>query len=90
MMDGKPIFAYAFSNQPDHKFRVASDQRLPVGNHIVRVKFDYDGGGIGKGAAATLLVDEKQVSQGRFHRRYLLASHWTKHLTLDRILEHLC
>ncbi|OMI11563.1 hypothetical protein BSN85_12085 [Bradyrhizobium brasilense] len=90
VMDGKPIFAYAFSNQPDHKFRVASDQRLPVGNHIVRVKFDYDGGGIGKGAAATLLVDEKQVSQGRFHRRYLLASHWTKHLTLDRILEHLC
>ncbi|MGY4225578.1 arylsulfatase A-like enzyme [Bradyrhizobium sp. USDA 4503] len=65
VMDGKPVFAYAVSNQPDHKFRVASDQRLPVGNHIVRVKFDYDGGGIGKGATATLLVDEKQVSQGR-------------------------
>jgi arylsulfatase A-like enzyme len=65
VMDGKPLFAYALSNQPDHKFRVASDQRLPAGNHIVRVKFDYDGSGIGKGATATLLVDEKQVAQGR-------------------------
>src|SRR5262249_34989679 len=44
VMDGKPLFAYALSNQPDHKFKVASDQRLPAGNHIVRVKFDYDGG----------------------------------------------
>jgi arylsulfatase len=65
VMDGKPLFAYALSNQPDHKFRVASDQRLPAGNHIVRVKFDYEGGGIGKGVTATLLVDEKQVAQGR-------------------------
>jgi arylsulfatase len=31
----------------------------------VRVKFEYDGGGIGKAATATLLVDEKQVAQGR-------------------------
>src|SRR3974377_627671 len=54
-----------FSNQPEHKFRVASSQALAPGNHIVRVKFDYDGGGIGKAATATLLVDEKQVAQGR-------------------------
>src|SRR5262249_20280598 len=31
----------------------------------IRAKFEYDGGGIGKGATATLLVDEKQVAQGR-------------------------
>jgi hypothetical protein len=30
-----------------------------------RVKFAYDGGGIGKGATATLLVDEKQVAEGK-------------------------
>jgi arylsulfatase len=64
LMDGKPTFAYALSNQPDHKTTVAADQRLPAGNHVVRVKFEYEGGGIGKGATATLLVDEKQVAQG--------------------------
>jgi arylsulfatase len=63
MQDGKPQFAYAFSNQPDHKFVVTSDQALAAGNHIIRAKFEYDGGGIGKGATATLLVDEREVGQ---------------------------
>jgi hypothetical protein len=63
LMDGKPTFAYALSNQPQHKYRVASDQPLAPGNHIIRVKFAYEGGGIGKGATATLLVDEKQVAE---------------------------
>ena len=65
LQDNKPLFAYAFSNQPDHKYRVASDQPLAAGNHIIRVKFAYDGGGIGKAATTTLLVDEKEVAQGR-------------------------
>jgi len=65
MQDSKPLFAYAFSNQPDHKYRVASNQPLAAGNHVIRVKFDYDGGGIGKAATATLLVDEREVAQGR-------------------------
>ena len=65
LRDGKPQFAYALSNQPDHKFRVYSEQPLRPGNHVVRVNFKYDGGGIGKGATATLLVDEKQVAEGR-------------------------
>src|SRR5215468_8051092 len=65
MQDGKPEFAYAYSNQPEHKYRVVSDQPLAPGNHILRVKFDYAGGGIGKAAAATLLVDEKPVGQGQ-------------------------
>jgi arylsulfatase A-like enzyme len=64
VQDNKPEFAYAYSNQPQHKFRVASDQPLAPGNHVVRVKFEYEGGGIGKAAIATLLADEKQVAQG--------------------------
>jgi arylsulfatase A-like enzyme len=65
LTDGKPMFAYAMSNQPQHKYRVAADQPLAPGNHIIRVKFAYDGGGIGKGATATLLVDEKRVAEAR-------------------------
>src|SRR5499425_959992 len=45
MQDSKPQFAYALSNQPEHKFRVASDQPLAPGNHVVRLDFKYDGGG---------------------------------------------
>jgi arylsulfatase A-like enzyme len=65
VQDSKPEFAYAYSNQPQHKYRVASGQPLAPGNHVIRVKFEYEGGGIGKAAIATLLAAEKQVAQGR-------------------------
>lgn len=65
LRDSKPEFVYAFSNQPQDKFRIASDQPIPPGKHIIRFKFTYDGGGIGKGATGTLLVDEKQVAEGK-------------------------
>src|SRR5262245_64449210 len=65
MQDSKPQFVYALSNQPDHKFRIASDQRIPEGDHIIRFNFKYDGGGIGKGATSTLFVTETQVALGK-------------------------
>jgi arylsulfatase len=68
MQDSKPQFIYAFSNQPEHKFRIVSDQPIPAGNHVVRFGFKYDGGGIGKGATGTLFVDGTQVAQGQIPR----------------------
>src|SRR6185437_15417375 len=68
MQDSKPEFAYAFSNQPEHKFRIRSDQPIPVGNHVVRIAFRYDGAGYGKGATGVLFVDEKQVAEARIPR----------------------
>jgi len=65
MEDGKPEFVYALSNQPEHKFWIASNQPIPAGNHVVRFEFKYDGGGIGKGATGTLFVDGTAVTEGR-------------------------
>jgi hypothetical protein len=48
VQDNKPQFAYAYSNQPEHKYVVSSDQPLAPGNHIVRVKFEYEGGGLAR------------------------------------------
>ena len=64
LQDSKPEFLYAFSNQPEHKYRIVADQPLSPGNHAVRFSFKYDGGGLGKGATGTLFVDGKQVAQG--------------------------
>jgi arylsulfatase len=61
--ESKPLFAYALSNQPNHKFKIQAAQALSPGNHVLRVVFKYDGGGIGKGATATLLVDEKPAGE---------------------------
>ena len=68
MMDGKPQFVHAYPNQAQHKYRVASAQTLAPGKHTIRVDFQYDGGGIGKGGTGTLLVDGTQVAQGHIER----------------------
>ena len=65
MQDGKPQFAYALSNQPEHKYRIASGKPISPGNHVVRFNFKYDGGGGGKGAIGTLFVDGEQVAERR-------------------------
>jgi arylsulfatase len=65
MQDGKPAFAYAYSNQPEHKYRIVSDRPLTPGPHVVRFVFKYDGGGIGKGATGTLFVDGQSVAEGK-------------------------
>jgi len=63
LQESKALFAYALSNQPNHKFKIQAAQALSPGNHVLRVVFKYDGGGIGKGATATLLVDEKPAGE---------------------------
>ena len=65
LTDGKPMFAYALSNQGAHKWKVAGADRLASGKHTLRVDFKYDGGGVGKGATATLFVDGRQIGETR-------------------------
>jgi arylsulfatase len=65
VVDSKPEFVFAFSNQPQHKYRIASPQPLSPGKHTIRFDFKYDGGGAGKGGMGTLSVDGTQVAQGR-------------------------
>ena len=63
--DGKPEFVFAYSNQPEYKYRISSPQPLEPGKHTIEFDFKYDGGGIGKGGVGTLKVDGKQVAEGR-------------------------
>jgi hypothetical protein len=86
MQDSKPQFVYALSNQPEHKFRVASDQPIPAGDHVVRFSFKYDGG-FGKGATGTLFVDGKEVAEGRIPQTVPIASPLMKHSILAKTRE---
>jgi len=63
VLDGKPAYCYnLFGTQ---QFKVYSDIALDPGEHQVRVEFDYDGGGYGKGGNVTLFLDGTQVGAGR-------------------------
>jgi arylsulfatase len=68
VMDGKPEFDYAFSNQKQHKYRVTSQEKLSPGKHTLKFDFKYDGPGYGKGGTGTLSVDGKQVAEGKIER----------------------
>ena len=45
-------------------FMVESADRIPAGEHQVRMEFTYAGGGLGKGGKATLYVDGKKAGEG--------------------------
>jgi arylsulfatase len=63
MKDGKPAYCYnLFGLQ---RFTVSNDEPVPAGEHQIRVEFEYDGGGLGKGGNASLYVDGSKVSEGR-------------------------
>ncbi|MHA3789176.1 arylsulfatase [Flavobacterium hauense] len=64
LQKGKPKFSYAFSHYPEHKWTIQSPTALTAGKHTVVAKFDYAGGGAGKAAKVTLLVDGKKVAEG--------------------------
>ncbi len=66
--DGKPMFMYRGTNQPQWLVTIQSPQKLSVGHHVIMLDFVYDGGGLGKGANMILTVDGKQVAQKRIER----------------------
>jgi arylsulfatase A-like enzyme len=68
VIDGKPMFAYAYSNQPKSKTRIAGTEKLAPGKHTIAFDFNYDGGGIGKGGTGTLTVDGKKSAEGRLDK----------------------
>ena len=61
--DGKPCYAYNyFGSVVQH---VRAREALGAGEHEISVRFDYDGGGVGKGGAVTVRVDGADVASGR-------------------------
>ncbi len=61
--DGRPTYTYNFLGM--QQFTVAAAEALPAGKATVKFDFAYDGGGMGKGGAATLSVNGKPVAEGR-------------------------
>jgi arylsulfatase A-like enzyme len=65
LLAGKPVFHY--NTVGVYRSTVAGPEKLTPGTHTLLLDFTYDGG-LGKGGSATLLVDGKEVAQGRIER----------------------
>jgi len=66
LKEGKPTYCYNFVGMQEYK--VSAPQALAAGKATVRVNFDYDGSGVGKGGTATILVNGEKVASGRIER----------------------
>ena len=66
VQDNIPAFGY---NYLGHELTtVAAAEPLPEGPVALDLSFDYDGGGLGKGASESLLVNDIAVAGGRIER----------------------
>ncbi len=63
LKEGKPRYCYNLLGI--QRFYVGSDRDVPAGTHQVRVEFDYDGPGLGKGGIVTLYLDGDKVGEGK-------------------------
>jgi arylsulfatase A-like enzyme len=61
--NGKPSYEYNWFSQ--NRYRIAATERLPPGPCAIRMEFEYDGGGPGKGGTVRLFVNDKEVASGR-------------------------
>ena len=66
LKDGKPTYCYNFLGLQEYK--VAAPTALAAGKATIRMNFDYDGGGAGKGGTTSLLVNDEKVASGRIER----------------------
>jgi arylsulfatase A-like enzyme len=66
VQDNKPIYHYNLFGH-EH-YIITSDDELPSGAVTLKVDFDYDGGGLGMGGTAKLLVNGEQVAEGRIEK----------------------
>ncbi|MGH3703631.1 MAG: arylsulfatase [Agromyces sp.] len=64
--DGLLTYAHNFVGLEIQKVRAT--RAVAPGEHVVELRFDYDGGGAGKGGAVTLTSDGVEIGSGRVER----------------------
>jgi hypothetical protein len=64
--DGVPAYAHNWVGL--QTYIVRADEAIGAGDHAVAVRFDYDGGGAGRGGNVTLLCDGREIGSGRVEK----------------------
>src|SRR5262249_17826925 len=61
--NGHPAYTYNYFRR--ERTTIVAKDPLPPGNATIELRFFYDGGGLGKGANVTLLVNGKEAGNAR-------------------------
>ncbi len=63
LKQGIPMFTYNWLGKK--RYTIAGTKIVPIGSATIKFKFEYDGGGLGKGGTGTIFVNGNQVAQSR-------------------------
>ena len=66
MNDGKPAYTYNWFGL--ERYTIESPSAIENGAAEIKIDFDYDGGGVGKGATVKIFVDGQEVVEGRVEK----------------------
>ena len=66
MDNGKPAYTYNYFGL--ESYTVESSKKIKNPNAEIKLEFEYDGGGNGKGGMATIFVDGVEVAKGRIDK----------------------
>jgi len=66
MVNGVPMFTYNWVGKTEYD--VKATKALTPGKHTIVFKFDYDGGGFGKGGNGTFIIDGVEAGKGRIEK----------------------
>jgi arylsulfatase A-like enzyme len=66
VVNGVPMFTYNWVGKAEYD--VKATKSLTAGKHKIVFKFDYDGGGLGKGGNGTFFIDGVEAGRGRIER----------------------
>jgi arylsulfatase len=66
LVNGVPAFTYNWVGKAEYD--VKATKALTAGKHQIVFKFDYDGGGLGKGGNGTFFIDGVEAGKGRIER----------------------
>ena len=61
--DGRPVYEQNYIGEVYYK--ATGSEAVAPGPNVIRMEFQYDGGGIGKGGTATLFVNDKKAGDAR-------------------------
>jgi arylsulfatase len=81
--DGHLKYHYNFASL--EQYEISNGMVVPAGEHRLRLDFQYDGGGLGKGASVSLFVDDESAGTGRVERThpYLFSLDETSNVGVD-------
>ena len=65
IQNGRPSYTYNYFRR--EVTTIAAKDRLPPGKSVIELRFAYDGGGLGKGATVTLIVNGTKVGEARLN-----------------------